>query len=93
MKEMFEASVDGEPYDPERWGAYYRPQGVQAPSGNSTQPPSSNASTGASNATEPENPAPAADPAPAEADVEPKADTGTQKAEDILAMIRSRQSS
>ena len=93
MKEMFEASVDGEPYDPERWGAYYRPQGVQAPSGNSTQSPSSNASTGMSNATEPENPAPAADPAPAEADTEPKADTGTQKAEDILAMIRSRQSS
>ena len=93
MKEMFEASVDGEPYDPERWGAYYRPQGVQAPSGSSTQPPSSNASTGASNATEPENPAPAADPAPAEAVSEPKTDTSTQKAEDILAMIRSRQSS
>ena len=93
MKEMFEASVDGEPYDPERWGAYYRPQGVQAPSGSSTQPPSSNASTGMSNATEPENPAPAADPAPAEAVSEPKTDTSTQKAEDILAMIRSRQSS
>jgi hypothetical protein len=33
MKEMFEASVDGQPYDTERWGQYYRPAGVQAPAG------------------------------------------------------------
>ena len=25
MKEMFEASVDGEPYDMERWGQYFKP--------------------------------------------------------------------
>src|SRR5210317_1673590 len=25
MQEMFEASVDGQPYDPERWGSYFRP--------------------------------------------------------------------
>jgi hypothetical protein len=33
MKEMFEASVDGLPYDNERWGAYYRPYGLEAPAG------------------------------------------------------------
>lgn len=29
--EMFEASVDGQLYDPERWANYYRPYGVDAP--------------------------------------------------------------
>jgi len=27
--EMFEASVDGEQYDPEKWGAYYTPYGME----------------------------------------------------------------
>lgn len=39
IKEMFEASVDGEAYDPDRWGQYYKPGGYNA--GNST----SNANT------------------------------------------------
>lgn len=30
IREMFEASVDGEAYDTERWGKYYRPIGMQA---------------------------------------------------------------
>lgn len=33
IKEMFDASVDGQPYDTEKWGAYYRPYGVKAPEG------------------------------------------------------------
>jgi len=33
IKEMFEASVDGQPYDTERWGQYFRPAGVNAPAG------------------------------------------------------------
>jgi hypothetical protein len=32
MVEMFEASVDGQLYDTEKWGNYYRPWGVDAPS-------------------------------------------------------------
>ena len=42
IKEMFEASIDGEQYDPERWAQYYRPAGVPAPSsnGNSHSKPS-----------------------------------------------------
>lgn len=29
IKEMFEASVDGRLYDPDRWAAYYKPWGLQ----------------------------------------------------------------
>ena len=31
IKEMFEASVDGQSYDTERWGQYFRPAGLSAP--------------------------------------------------------------
>jgi hypothetical protein len=46
IKEMFEASVDGRPYDNERWGAYYRPYGLEAPAGATAAQPT--ASTGTS---------------------------------------------
>jgi len=105
MKEMFEASVDGQPYDAERWGAYYRPAGMQAPQNApavSTPAPTATpvAETVATPAVEtpaPEvNVAPAPEAAPAPAP-EPVAETasapaGGSKAEDILAMIRSRKS-
>jgi hypothetical protein len=94
IKEMFEASVDGQPYDTERWGQYYRPAGVQAPAGGSA--PAQNDEESA--------PAPAAKPAPAvsafddeddtpvaTAPVQASAPAGGNKAEDILAMIRARQ--
>jgi hypothetical protein len=92
IKEMFEASVDGQPYDLERWGQYYRPAGVAAPSGSSTN--NEDAAPSAVKAA----PAPAAEPAAwdddalavASAPVEAKP-AASQKAEDILAMIRSRQ--
>jgi hypothetical protein len=35
IKEMFEASVDGRPYDLEKWGAYYKPWGLDAPANGS----------------------------------------------------------
>ena len=92
---MFEASVDGQPYDTERWGQYYRPAGVQAPAGGSSAP---------AHVDEESAPAPAAKPAPVVSafdDDEPAAATapvqatapvaGANKAEDILAMIRARQ--
>jgi hypothetical protein len=91
IKEMFEASVDGQSYDTERWGQYFRPAGVNAPAGT------------ASHADE-DTPAPAAKPAPvaassfddgddapAVASAPTEAKPATQKAEDILAMIRARQ--
>lgn len=33
ISEMFEASVNGELYDPQRWGNFYRPWGVDVPEG------------------------------------------------------------
>jgi hypothetical protein len=92
MKEMFEASVDGKPYDPDRWSQYFRPAGVSAPAG------------GSSAAAAPaEAAAPAAQPAAAASSSfdEDDAPTATapvvkpaasgQNAQDILAMIRARQ--
>ena len=87
IKEMFEASVDGQPYDTERWGQYYRPYGVSVPDA-PTAPVAVAAPAPVAEAA-PVAPvaAPVAEPAPA---VEAPAEGG-KSAEDILAMIRSRQ--
>lgn len=45
IEEMFEASINGEAYDPERWAEFYRPQGVQKPN---TQSEGSTSATAAS---------------------------------------------
>jgi len=93
MKEMFEASVDGQSYDPDRWGQYFRPAGVAAPAGGSSD------TVEIAEAAATPAPAPAAapvvndgfddEPVAAAAPVEAK--PSGQKAEDILAMIRARQ--
>jgi len=93
MKEMFEASVDGQAYDIDRWGAYFRPAGVQKPEGSAV----TTAPVAVSAPVIETAPAPVATPeeigATPTAPVEtPAAAPQTQKAEDILAMIRSRQS-
>jgi hypothetical protein len=94
IKEMFEASVDGQSYDTERWGQYFRPAGVTAPAGGSSAPAP----------VDEDAPAPVAKPAPAasssfddeddtpapSAPIEAKPASG-DKAQDILAMIRARQ--
>jgi len=91
IKEMFEASVDGQSYDTERWGQYFRPAGVTAPAGSA-----------ATVSADEDTPAVAAAPAPvvasdfddeesATASAPVAAKPATQKAEDILAMIRARQ--
>jgi hypothetical protein len=98
IKEMFEASVDGEPYDPERWGQYYKPAGFQ-----SDKPAAATASVASApaKASAPvdeddipfERAAPAAaakDAEPAEASAPVQAKPSSQRAEDILAMIRNR---
>lgn len=102
MVEMFNASVDGEPYDNERWGHYYRPWGLDAPTG--TAP--GNTSAPARVATPTPTPAAKA-PAAWEDDVKaaeapvvteapaavaaPAATSTGDKAADIIAMIRARQ--
>jgi hypothetical protein len=94
IKEMFEASVDGQSYDTERWGSYFRPAGVSAPAGSSTgtaqvdeDAPAAvvKAAPAAVSSFDDEDDTPAVASAPVEAKA------GTQKAEDILAMIRARQ--
>jgi hypothetical protein len=91
IKEMFEASVDGQPYDTDRWGQYYRPYGVSVPDA-PTAPVAVAAPVAAPAPVAEAAPvapvvAPVAEPAPA---VEAPAEGG-KSAEDILAMIRSRQ--
>jgi hypothetical protein len=105
LKEMFEASVDGQAYDVERFGQYYRPYGVDAPAGTAQSPaapapaaPTPTPTTEAAPAatvpfeTAPAAPAPTAEPTPAPVPT-PAVEEGSKSAEDILAMIRSRQSS
>ena len=48
MKEMFEASVDGEAYDAERFGQYFRPAGMSAKTGDPNKA-SSNGNTSNTN--------------------------------------------
>jgi hypothetical protein len=93
MKEMFEASVDGQPYDLERWGQYYMPYGLEAPAG-ATADTTSAAPTVAAPATAPvaETSEPWEEaPASASAPIEVPKTQSSDKAQDILAMIRARQ--
>jgi hypothetical protein len=95
IKEMFEASVNGKEYDPDRWGQYYKPSGMNF----------SDAETDVGTT------APVAKPvaaAPVKAETPPWEDDAAeaadsvvvppasskpsgQRADEILAMIRSRQ--
>ena len=96
IKEMFEASVDGEAFDMERWGQYYKPAGVT--SNGNTQ-----ASTPAKAAPAKAAPAPSQstkeDDTPFEAEASTPVTTAApaaggdagSRAADIIAMIRNRQ--
>jgi len=96
MKEMFEASVDGDAFDMERWGQYFKPAGMGG-SGQAT------GSTTQARATPASIPAPVAttvvenDDVPFDADPVPTATTtpstgdAGSRAADIIAMIRNRQ--
>jgi hypothetical protein len=93
MQEMFEASVDGEAFDMDRWGQYFRPAGMAARTGDpvaqsapAPQPAAPVQET--VNDTGWQEPAPAATPKPA-SEVQ-QAATSTD-ANDILAKIRARQ--
>ena len=105
ISEMFQASVDGELYDPERWAMFYKPYGVETPK-SATQSTTAPAQTAA-----PVAPVTAPVTAPAEAVVgtaAPVVETATApaapvapvataatgdakpSADDILNMIRNR---
>jgi len=88
---MFEASVDGEPNDMERWGQYFKPAGMSQNTGDPKSAPKATPAPAASDDDAPfdADPAPAAKSTPA-----PKAEAsagGDSRAQDILAMIRNRQ--
>jgi hypothetical protein len=86
MKEMFEASVDGQQYDLDKWGKYFKPFGkfdnadVDDPAKPDATPAPAPKAAAPVAAPKVEAPAPAA-----------PASSGGNKAEDILAMIRNRQ--
>jgi hypothetical protein len=101
--DMFKASVDGELYDPKRWGQYFKPAGVNL--GNLV--PASVASDVDAAESSFKTPTPAARPAPVaapkpavvddeddapfEVAEETAAPEGKKNVNDILAMIRNRQ--
>ena len=103
IKEMFEASVDGQPYDTERWGQYFRPAGVQAPAAGRATEITVDGHGDVQEVVKPTAAKPAAKPAVADDD--PPFDTEdapvasapvqaakpSSNAQDILAMIRARQ--
>jgi hypothetical protein len=93
IKEMFEASVDGRPYDNDKWGAYYRPYGLEAPAG-AVSTVSEVTQEAAVVATTNTVASVVEDEVPFEVDqpiVVPTANTSSDKAQDILQMIRARQ--
>lgn len=92
MKEMFEASVDGEAYDMDRWGQYFKPAGMSQNTGDPNKAKASAPAAApapvaeaAPTATPEATPAPVAEAAPAESG------DSANRAQDILAMIRNRQ--
>lgn len=98
IKEMFEASVDGEPYDPDRWSNYYKPLGFQGEkSSNSTvTAPAASVSDDTDDedtAVSPPAKSTSRSEEPAEAAAPVQAKPSSQRAEDILAMIRNRNKS
>ena len=97
IKEMFEASVDGEAYDMERWGQYFKPAGMSAATGDPVARPAASVPASrpvaAPAAHEDEAPweesaAPVAQAAPAQS--APAPSESASRAQDILAMIRNR---
>jgi hypothetical protein len=107
IKEMFEESVAGKEYDPERWGQYYKPAGMRfnadptAEGGEPAARPATKPSVkpvvaaAAVTATPPwadeEDDAGEPVSVAATAPVVTPAKPSNQRAEDILAMIRNRQ--
>jgi hypothetical protein len=90
IMEMFEASVDGQLYDPNKWSKFYRPSGVQIV-GATGAVADADEDTPAPAVSKPA-PAPMASSAPAQTTATAPSDSGTAKpsVDDILKMIRSR---
>jgi hypothetical protein len=90
IKEMFQASVDGEAFDMERWGQYYKPSGAGAATGDPVAPSAPVKSTPAPTTSTDEEDAPFETEAPKATPAATTSSSG-DRAQDILAMIRNRQ--
>ena len=100
IKEMFEASVNGEPFDMDKWGAYFKPAGMMG-GGTAARNTDDEVKAVAQSRPVPAAKVEADDPpfdveeddAPAPTAPVQAAKPASQRAEDILAMIRNRQKS
>ena len=95
MKEMFEASVDGEAYDMDRWGQYFKPAGMSQNTGdpNKAYTPKTETATPTPEVAPAAAPVAEAAPAPAAEAAPAEGGDSANRAQDILAMIRNRQQS
>jgi hypothetical protein len=87
MKEMFEASVDGDAYDMDRWGQYFKPAGMSAATGD----PVAKASPATSAIEDDDEPAVATTAPAPKAEAPAASSESASRAQDILQMIRNRQ--
>jgi hypothetical protein len=95
IKEMFEASVDGQTYDADRWSQYFKPAGLQGANADADDvpAPTPRAAAPAPKAVEASPPWNNEDEVPAaSAPVVTEAAKANPRAEEILAMIRNRKS-
>ena len=95
IKEMFEASVDGQTYDADRWSQYFKPAGLQGAHADADDvpAPAPRAAAPAPKTAEASPPWNNEDEVPAaSAPVVTEAAKANPRAEEILAMIRSRKS-
>jgi hypothetical protein len=93
ISQMFEASVDGQLYDPDLFGQYYRPYGMDAPTGGGTvapRPTQVAAPTPVVQDSGWKDPEPVQEEAPAAEPVAEAPSGGKASAQDILAAIRNR---
>ena len=90
IKELFEKSVEGEAYDLEKYGQYFKPAGVSYQSTSPQTPVAEAPATTTASETGASQPAPAPQPEAAPATAAPAGDSA-KRAEDILKLIRSRQ--
>lgn len=86
--EMFHASVDGEPFDVERWGSYYRPFGLEVKSDDSKKDDAVVADDDDAEEAPVQKAAPKA--APKKDGAEEAETTGSDRGKAILAAIRNR---
>ncbi len=91
MQEMFEASVDGEAYDSDKWSQYFRPAGMAARTGDPNKTASPDATATSQSAPEPATQPVVENTTKEETTETSSTDDGSGNASDILAMIRARQ--